>query len=682
MTEAHCKKLFQIITLWSSVAFFLFLAAAGIREGFPEWRKYQKRYKKISIANAETDAQREAAKKMKSDIKQIVLDEWNKIDRCQTCHLGMDDARMAEQDLPYRTHSGNHLRDHTVADYGCTVCHDGQGQATDKTHAHARANGVDWPSPLLALDYVQSACGQCHLAIFDDADTLAGTEIFQRGLQVFRREGCLGCHKARGVGGAIGPDLTEQGKKTRHEYDFANIVGEQTVANWLSQHFKDPEMVSPGSEMLAIDLRDGDLQALITFTLGMRKPDIPFDYFSVEALKEFKGQRSTLSGTLSYPLICSACHGKTGQGKSYKIYKTGIPAIGRDDFLSVASQDFIVFSIYHGRGGRQMAAWMPRFSGLTQEEIHLLAAYLRSRRVIRSDFEDMSALKGHVEDGNAIYDTNCTMCHGPDGKGLSFITISNPDLMAAASNEFLFKTIVNGRGNTAMPAWGQFSSQEMAGLLAYLRPRNKVQGRRRNFTADAGDASRGEQKYHYICSRCHGLYGQGDTGPSIINSDFLEAASDYFLSEMIAKGRQDTAMIGWSTVVTEKEMLSEQNVADVIAFLRHAVQNPPDVIYPGPSFGSADAGAQLYQTHCVECHGRDGKGPQAPALNNQELLNATTNGYFFATIARGRKDTAMPSWGRGSPKYRILSVQERHDIVTYLRRWQKVVIKKRFLDKL
>jgi mono/diheme cytochrome c family protein len=140
-------------------------------------------------------------------------------------------------------------------------------------------------------------------------------------------------------------------------------------------------------------------------------------------------------------------------------------------------------------------------------------------------------------------------------------------------------------------------------------------------------------------------------------------------------------MIGWSTAVTKQEKLIPQDIADVIAFLRHAVLNPPDVIYPGPSFGSAEGGEKLYQAHCAECHGKVGEGPQAPALNNQELLNAATNGYLFATISRGRMDTEMPSWGRGSRQYRILNSQERHDIVTYLRRWQRVVIKKKVIGE-
>ena len=674
--EAKFKILFQKTVLICSAVFILLMLAAGINESRPEWTKYQKGYKKILIEKSQDERQLASAKRMDIGVRQTVLDELKRIDRCQTCHLGMDDARMEDQDLPYRAHTGEHIAFHRVADFGCTVCHKGQGQAVDKKNAHAREDDVLWAHPMLALDYTQSSCGQCHLAIFKESEALSGTEIFQQGLQVFRQEGCLGCHKARGVGSTLGPDLTEQGKKTRHEYNFAHIIGEQTVTNWLYTHFKDPEMVSPGSQMLAIDLTDEDLRALITFTLGMAKPEIPFAYFSIETLEEFKGQRGAISGPDAYPMICSACHGKAGEGKSYKEYETGIPGIGRSDFLSVASPEFIEFTVYHGRSGRQMAAWMPRYSGLMREEIETLAEFVKSRRAINSEFSAVQGISGNRDEGETLYESNCTMCHGEDGRDAHIITLSNPDMLAVATTEFLYETIVQGRRNTAMPGWGEFSSEEMADIVAFLRGWFKGESRRGSFSADSGNVSLGEERYHYLCSRCHGIYGQGDTGPALFNLDFQNAVSDYFLSEMIARGRQGTAMIGWSTAVSRQDRLSTSDIADVVAYLRHASQNPPDVIYTGPIFGSAEKGKILFQELCVECHGQLGEGSQAPALNNQEFLNAATNGFIYATLSLGRNGTDMPSWGQGSDEYRTLAFQERHDIVAFLRQWQKVVIKK------
>jgi len=668
--ELKLKHTYQALSLAASALLLVFLMVAPFKEREGEWRRFQKRY------------QASTGQDLRIEIREIRLDPIHRIDRCSTCHLGMGDAAQKDQPLPLRTHSGTLLRDHPPSRFGCTLCHAGQGRAVDRKNAHARSRQVNWPFPLLSLDYVESSCGHCHLAIFGGDTHLEGTETFQRGLGVFSQEGCLGCHKARSVGGSLGPDLTVQGEKTRHEYDFSGIAGEHTVSNWLYSHFKDPEMVSPGSQMLAVNRDEGDIQALIVFTLGMAKPDLPFDYFSLPTLREFKGERELLPGPEVFLMICSACHGKKGEGKSYQKFKTGVPAVGSPDFTAVASAEFITFSLSHGRSGRQMEAWDTRFSGLSGDEILALAAFLRSLNPARSAWAAVQEASGDASAGQALYREHCSLCHGEEGKGYPTISIFNGDMLSAAPDSFLYLTLVKGRGSTAMPAWTRFSTQDMADVLSFLREREPGSGRSPiPPSPSGGDSSRGEDRYHYLCSRCHGLYGQGDTGPAILNPDFLRAAPDSFLQLMIALGRRGTAMYGWSRDVSDRERLSWPDIADVIAYLRSSSQTVSEVIYPGPSFGSGKRGAAVFQTRCGECHGAEGQGSEAPALNNQEFLNAATNGTLFATVSLGRAGTDMPAWGKGSETRPVLSHEERFDVLTFIRSWQRVVIKKRIRSR-
>ena len=669
------KHTFQIITVASSAVVIALLLVLIVKEMRPVWKKYQKQHKQLIFSLSQDEQPAATDLQYRFKIDQIILDDLNRVDRCITCHAGMSDARLSDAPLPYRRHSGDVLEHHAVEEFGCTICHGGQGQAVDEQNAHARAAQVNWPRPLVSMDHIQSSCGQCHLTIFSETATLEGTATFQQGKKIFSQEGCLGCHKARGVGGSLGPDLTEQGKKTRHEYSFTNIAGKHTISNWLFEHFKDPEMVSPGSDMLAIQRDDSELHALVTFTMGMNKPDIPFDYFSIETLNEFKGRRTELPGEAIYPMICSACHGKDGQGKSYEEFETGVASIGNQDFLSVASKDFIRFTIQNGRGGRQMMAWTPRFSGLKLPELALTARFVKSRRTVNSTWEQVQAIRGDASRGASIYQKNCAMCHGEDGRAAQVISISNQDFLAAATDEFLYKTIRHGRGNTAMPGWGQFSAEDISDVIAHMRAWQNSNNRRGSFPITAGDIKNGEQLYHYRCSRCHGIHGQGDSGPALINKDFLSAASNYFLLQMVIGGRHGTAMFGWGTDVATQDRLSEAQVADIIVFLRERAAKPKEIIYPGTIFGRAQAGETIYQQHCAECHGENGQGPKAPALNNQELLNGGANGYLYATISLGRKGTAMPAWGVDAAEHAQLGIQERHDVVALLRKWQDVVIK-------
>jgi mono/diheme cytochrome c family protein len=671
------KKLiliFQIVTLLASSTILFILLIMITRGTQPEWKLYQQMY--LLKAIAFTDSGQQHAKNSVPRIHQLDLQDINRIDRCMTCHAGIENASMSNQPIPFRTHTGKLLKQHPPERFGCTICHGGQGQAIDRRNAHATEKGIHWNRPLLEGRYLQSSCGQCHLSIYSHGAALNGTNVLRKGQQIFSQEGCLGCHKARGFGGSKGPDLSEQGGKTRHEYNYRHVRGEKTISNWLYSHFKEPEKISPGSQMPAINLAKKELEALVTFTMSLNKPDIPLDYFSLETLKELKGRRAVLSGKDIFSMNCSACHGKSGEGKNYADYNWGVPSISNQDFLSVASPDYIEMTLWHGRAGRQMASWTPRFSGIKLEEIMSVADFIKSRRIIRSSFEDMKEKTGDSEHGNILFNRDCSFCHGQQGGEMQIITLSNQDFLAVASNEFIYKTIIHGRRNTAMPGWSQLSSQDVADIISFLRQWQKYQPKRLANINQQGDISSGEKLYHYRCSRCHGSNGEGNSAPAIANKDFLFAASDAYIHASIANGRRHTAMFGWHDGLRDSEKLSTKHIADITAYLRFRSKNPTNIIFPGPNLGRAENGVSLFSQHCSECHGNNGDGKKAPALNNQEFLNSVTNGYILATMSLGRSGTKMPSWGRGSEIHSQLTVEERFDITAAVRRWQGLVIRR------
>ena len=95
-------------------------------------------------------------------------------------------------------------------------------------------------------------------------------------------------------------------------------------------------------------------------------------------------------------------------------------------------------------------------------------------------------------------------------------------------------------------------------------------------------------KYHYLCSRCHGEFGEGETGPSIINRDFLEAAGDRYLYETISQGRSHTAMFGWSSDVYNQEKLEPGDISNIIGFMRIAAKEPLTYVYAGSNPGRSE----------------------------------------------------------------------------------------------
>ena len=119
---------------------------------------------------------------------------------------------------------------HALADFGCTICHAGQGSATEFKFASHNPNSVadrdrwarehdwfqneHWNFPMLANRFIESSCLQCH----HDVTDLEPTERYPDppapkllgGYQLIRENGCFGCHEIRGfdpTGTPVGPDL-------------------------------------------------------------------------------------------------------------------------------------------------------------------------------------------------------------------------------------------------------------------------------------------------------------------------------------------------------------------------------------------------------------------------------------------------------------------------------------------
>lgn len=81
-----------------------------------------------------------------------------------------------------------------------------------------------------------------------------------------------------------------------------------------------------------------------------------------------------------------------------------------------------------------------------------------------------------VSRGKALYQQVCMQCHGFDGKGTSAVKLNPPpaDLTSQkVQNKLdagLFKSIHEGRKNTAMGAWKHaLSDEQIYDVIAYVR---------------------------------------------------------------------------------------------------------------------------------------------------------------------------------------------------------------------
>jgi cytochrome c551/c552 len=140
---------------------------------------------------------------------QISVNEFNIVDRCEVCHVGIREpldlraedlapgGRGAKPDSFARafvSHPNKEiLQIHTPDKFGCASCHWGNGRATtSEEKGHGRHKFWLWP--MFEKENTEAGCQQCHAKdrVTQGADTL------NLGRDMFSQRGCMGCHRYEG----------------------------------------------------------------------------------------------------------------------------------------------------------------------------------------------------------------------------------------------------------------------------------------------------------------------------------------------------------------------------------------------------------------------------------------------------------------------------------------------------
>ena len=145
----------------SSVIFLAVLAVSPIKDTLREWRRYKRDY--VRFAQTRPDSKRLLAD-YQPNIEQVWIPTFGVVDRCVTCHQGLTQASLQDDAVPkvFRAHpvTPHTLTPNKGGQWGCVVCHRGQGRATEVSEAHLTT--LAWERPLLPIRYIQASCGACH----------------------------------------------------------------------------------------------------------------------------------------------------------------------------------------------------------------------------------------------------------------------------------------------------------------------------------------------------------------------------------------------------------------------------------------------------------------------------------------------------------------------------------------
>ncbi len=167
-----------------------------------------------------------------------------RVDRCTTCHLGIDQTAFADAPAPFTTHPelekflGSDSA-HPIDQFGCTSCHSGLDRAITFARAgHTpvdRAQREEWEekygwheqhyleTPMLPMNRIESTCLKCHTGAGDVPEA----PMLNTGRDLVRMYGCFGCHRIPGYEDVrrVGPDLTT----------IASKVDKEWVLKWLRE---------------------------------------------------------------------------------------------------------------------------------------------------------------------------------------------------------------------------------------------------------------------------------------------------------------------------------------------------------------------------------------------------------------------------------------------------------------
>lgn len=287
----------------------------------PEWRGYQDEFKEMVTKKFGADR----AAQVPLGLQQIWAKDLNRVDRCITCHQGMEWKGMDNAPSPFKSHPQEILKKHPLSQYGCTVCHGGQGFATDMEAAHGFSE--HWEEPLLGKQVsdlylikdkkamMQMNCNTCHRY---DRET-AGADYINQAKQLLQAKNCRACHTINGRGGVIGPDLTNVGNKSAEQYDYSRMLGVKTAFAWHVAHLQNPKSLVPESVMPNFGFNSRDAQSLALLVMSWKRTSIPARFLpgvkfaETQTPEEIEKEKQMLTGEGAFFVKkgCFSCHSVT-----------------------------------------------------------------------------------------------------------------------------------------------------------------------------------------------------------------------------------------------------------------------------------------------------------------------------------------------------------------------------------
>lgn len=543
------------LLLGSSIGVLVLLIVAAYQENFRrEWRHIQ--------AAARSDEG-----PVPVQLRQVVNPALGVSDRCVSCHVSMAPGEQGVTGAPVLTPHKPVV--HDPGEYGCTICHAGQGFATEKADAHG---GVEfWPQPMLPVSMSYAGCGTCHAPL-----GVPHQETLRQARGTFERLDCLACHRVDGRGGTQRP-----GGGGMEGPDISRIGITGYDQDWYVKHLKKSEEAKAGLSKIQAwkdsfgPVTEADREQLQVFLVTL---------VAAPALVEAKA--------VFHSTGCLGCHKVSGVGgeEGPELTRAGEKDPGQVNLEAAPGDPSLanwMAEHFRAPGSLVAGSQMPPL-GLSETDVRLLTMYTLSlrRRDVPGNYLPRDRIRAtrfgereFANDGATLFGTFCAGCHGLEGQGRkapgmsAFPSIANPDFLGRASDNLIRETIRKGRPGRRMPPWdreGGLHPEEIETLVVHLRTIGATAAPQETRPARwvSGDAAAGKRLFEASCSGCHGMKGEGGEGPALNNPVLLANATDTYFVETISHGRRGTAMVGFLEPSVVHSTLSGNEIESVVTYIR------------------------------------------------------------------------------------------------------------------
>jgi mono/diheme cytochrome c family protein len=581
-------------------------------------------------------------------IQQIVLNEFDRnnfdepvarVDRCHSCHAGINRDGFEEESQPYATHPDRKLflSKHPMESFGCTPCHRGEGAAVNEPFV-AHGHRTHWLHPMLEGENVQASCIQCHADVRKD-----GAEKIALGEKLFEQVGCVGCHLVEGYG-----DLPSVGPYLRR-------ISAKVDADWLVEWVTDPHEYRPRTKMPNFEFSEEQARAVAGYILSASQEESGAWLSGHEAPQGIDPNDAELVARgeeLADSLGCRGCHGLAPGESPANLGETKDIAPNLSNVAEKTNARWLYHWLKNPRGYSPEAR-MPSLR-LSDAEARALVSYMLTLGERRQD--DASTRQALLEPANVengerlVRKFGCPGCHDiPGMEAESRIGVELSVFGSKPLDELFFgertdisydwydwtfnkiktpRTYATERIEQVMPQFN-LADEEIEAILVFLTSRTEGKIPVSYRPADLEreellvDGRRLVERYN--CVGCHVIENRGGAilafyednptlGPPSLNGEGAKVQPNWFYGFL----QNPVPLRPWLDVRMPTFGLSNDETRTIVNYFRaqDRVDSPfvfvnqealsPELVEAGRLLASED------YLNCFSCHQQGDRKPEGP----------------------------------------------------------------------